>query len=989
MADQSSWQPLLSDDFEIDTGYWNLSPQMSLVTENGNRVLQIDGSSYACLRYGLDWSDYAVTSQFRLVSSGNVNFTFRDVGKGGIYAVNMWKDGVNLYRQFGDFAEIVESDFKPIVEGVWHQLRLVAEGGEIGVYVDNELRIAYTDSQPALFGTICFGNEEDSVVFFDDISVIGVDPESKNNNDKFPWIRTGGPNGGVGYDIRFHPSDPKIMFVTDNPSGVNKSTDGGQTWKQSNKGIDIRAHAQINGAPIFSLTIDPNNPDIIWAGTQNFKGIFQSVDGGESWVKKDKGIEGGDDVSFRGFAIHPNDSNIVVAAAEIKTPDHGILFGKSKGKIFESADQGDNWTCVWEGDSLARVVLFNPIDPKILYASTGFWDVESYNDVGVGVLKSTDGGKTWNPINKGLGSLYIGFLDMHPSDPDILIAAAGGQADKHAGDHGIYLTTDGGSSWNKIYTYGGLPIDFFSIAGFSPSNPDILYAANDLVFARSEDGGRTWTEYNDGFGWGPPGIRSGPPIGIAIHPDNPMNVFVNSYTGGNFITTDGGESWINASKGYTGAELTGISIAPNSPDLVYTIGRSGQFKSLDFGANWEGLAIEPARQPEWWTVAVHPLNGQEVLISDQLADIIFKSTNGGATWQPILEGLDYDELSDGRSEGFKAIAYSSSNPNIVYAGAYGFKLDLHPKASLGMYKSEDGGENWMEINNGLDSPLLNINCIAVHPENSNTLYIGTWQDGVFKSTDGGASWQPASNGLLSADVRSLAIDPMNPMVIYAGLGGGVGIMKTTDGGGQWVEINDGMAVACPSYLLSAGQVKGGISFEEPKMPASSLYGLVPWTSVEALAIDPLNPQVIFAGDLSFGVYRSADGGASWHPVNAGLTARAVKALAMAGNGTLLYAAVQGGGVFRLNACLESPVKADDDTYDSIQFALDDVSVGGEATLRLQSILFEEKIYFERNTAVTLSGGYDCGFSVQGPPTTIDGGLEISKGLVTVSNIVLQ
>ena len=112
--------------------------------------------------------------------------------------------------------------------------------------------------------------------------------------------------------------------------------------------------------------------------------------------------------------------------------------------------------------------------------------------------------------------------------------------------------------------------------------------------------------------------------------------------------------------------------------------------------------------------------------------------------------------------------------------------------SYGMYKSTDGGETWVKINNGLETSLININCIAVHPTNSDIVYIGTWRDGVFKTIDGGQTWVLKSNGLASADVRSLAIDPKNPEVVYAGLGDGVGIFKTTNGGELWGEINTGL-----------------------------------------------------------------------------------------------------------------------------------------------------------------------------------------------------
>src|SRR3989338_4147869 len=108
-----------------------------------------------------------------------------------------------------------------------------------------------------------------------------------------PLVKTGGPIGGLGYDVRISPSDKNTMFVTDNWSGVNKSADAGATWVNSNTGIDIKAGPSNDAVPIFSLTIDPNNANRLWAGTQGEGpdfGVFRSDDGGAAWTKRITGI---------------------------------------------------------------------------------------------------------------------------------------------------------------------------------------------------------------------------------------------------------------------------------------------------------------------------------------------------------------------------------------------------------------------------------------------------------------------------------------------------------------------------------------------------------------------------------------------------------------------------------------------------------------------------------------------------------------------------
>ncbi|MBU0504758.1 hypothetical protein KJ708_02100, partial [bacterium] len=108
------------------------------------------------------------------------------------------------------------------------------------------------------------------------------------------WDDVGGPIGGLGYDVRINPEDNDIMFVTDNYAGVGYSTDGGETWTRANQGINIKTGPTEDSVPIFSLTIDPNDPDIIWAGTDagegsNF-GVYKSIDSGANWTLKADGI---------------------------------------------------------------------------------------------------------------------------------------------------------------------------------------------------------------------------------------------------------------------------------------------------------------------------------------------------------------------------------------------------------------------------------------------------------------------------------------------------------------------------------------------------------------------------------------------------------------------------------------------------------------------------------------------------------------------------
>ena len=736
-----------------------------------------------------------------------------------------------------------------------------------------------------------------------------------------PWLKTGGPSGGLGYDVRIHPEDKNIMFVTDNPSGVNKSYDAGKTWTQRNKGITTRTGSSGDGIPVFSLTIDPNNPNIVWTGTQNAKGIYKSIDCGETWTKMDNGVMEDNEISFRGFGIDPNNSDIVFAGAEIETGVLGIEFTRVKGKIYRTENGGKNWCCVWKGGSLARFIIINPtvtevnangqVYSKIMYASTGIFDREAFNDNdnepgGVGILKSTDGGKTWHQINDGITNRFVGFLAMHPTNPDVLFAATGNNAWAYPPNNlmgGVYRTQNGGDSWEQML-FGNI----FTVVTFSLSNPNTIYAGSAGAFYRSDDGGETWRKFQQkkGGGYGPPGVRAGFPISAVVAPDDPMTIFANNYGGGNFKSNDGGQTWVDASKGYTGADLRDITIDANNPDIVYTIGRSGPFSSFNGGEDWAGIAFPPATAAEWYAIALNPDNQMEVIISDEHQGIIFRSVDSGNRWEKVFKHPEVWASNPNKRHGFKTIAYAPSNTEIIYAGmrreSRAAEGDLPYGPSFGIYKSTDGGNMWTEKNAGLEGSDKNINDIVVHPLNPDIAYAGTLRDGIYKTMDGGENWASMSNGLVSADIQCLALEPKNPEVVYAGLGEGCGIFKSVNSGELWQETNQGIDLQCPSSLLPVGKVKEGMSVETPNklMFAGRDYYSIPWTSVKSIVIDPTNPKTIYAADYSSGVYMSVDGGVNWQMINDGLSTRSVSALVISANGKVLYAATSGEGVFRLS-----------------------------------------------------------------------------------------
>jgi photosystem II stability/assembly factor-like uncharacterized protein len=713
------------------------------------------------------------------------------------------------------------------------------------------------------------------------------------------WVSTGGPLGGLGYDVRIHPATKSVMYVTDNNAGVILSTNGGKTWRPSNTGITVKGGPTGDAYTIFSLTVDPNDPNVLWAGTNGDNkafGVFKSTDGGATWTMKSSGIsDAGYGIVFRGFTVQPGNSSVVYAQAELPTPVHGREFDRVQGVVYKTTDGGESWTQLWPaapalGDNLARYVIVDPTDSSTLYLSTGIFDREAYNSDcaagvagagGVGVLKSTDGGAHWSAVNGGLGDLYVGSLRMHPTNRLVLFAATGNNACSGGYDgsfvSGLFRTVDGGASWSKVVSN-----DIMTAVAFSPSDPSVVYAGSANAFYRSDDGGAHFVRYTKpaGWEWGPPGVRAGVPIDVVVDPDDPNLLYANAYGGGVFRSTDGAQTWAIWSQGYSGADVHAAVVADASAANVFAIGRSGPFKSPNYGLDWTGIGNGAATFPEWYSVAVHPSLPNVVLVADEHQGVILRSTDGGGDFVEVLRNPGANAGDPTRREGFKALSFAPSDGAIVYAGVAKDRGTIDAMTPVGsvLYKSVDGGATFTVPSADLDGK--NVYRFLVDRADANVVWAAT-SGGLHRSVNGGASWTKLTGGN-GGPFAAVAVDPSNGSVVVASEKN-VGIWVSLDAGATW----------------PGGPYNTGFTNASP--------------AVVALAFEPGGSGALYAADFYSGVYRSSDGGKTWSGTPdagmSGLAVRAVKDLALAGG--VVYATTQGGGVFRLGgpALVPSPAQA--------------------------------------------------------------------------------
>jgi len=842
------------EDFE--SGYaldWSESEGWDVIQEaGGNWVYR--GREHFTTQYGGErWGDHTLKLRVKLIRE-RIHINYRLASDACTrYFIAFGETFLDINKTYPCevFHQLAHSDADH-QRGRWYEVEIVGRGGTLEVYVDGVLRVSCTDPDPLLYGSIALETGPGWEACVDDIEVLG-----HSTPTGLSWVRTGGPLGGLGYDIRMRPDNPDIMYVTDAYSGIHMSTDGGRSWRPSNTGITARVGNSGDAIPVFSLTIDPHDHDILWAGTDGVLGIYKSVDAGRTWTKMVNGVEEQFGITFRGFTVDPRISDIVYAAAEVHDwwwAGHAVmgpLFNKQKGVVYRTTNGGMSWSAVWRGDSLARYVWIDPRDPDVIYISTGFMDRDAANSDfskgipgGEGVFKSVDGGRTWLRINTGLENLYVGSLFMHPEDPSILLAGVGNNPYEEGS--GVYLSMDGGATWDRRLI--GVHGEMITAVEFALSNPDIAYAGSQHSIYRSDDEGGTWQVVSGGWSesWGPQRTNPGFPVDFQVDPRDPDRVFVNCYMGGNFVSEDGGHTWSDASKGYTGAQMRGIAVDPANANRVLAVGRSGIWESLDGGDSWRTGTPTLHMCTPWYTIAIDPSNPQHTLGGYECAWALAETRNGGRTWRQVSSlGTD---IAHGKC--WRSIAFAPAKPLVVYAAtSYLFGTDwVTTVPAEGLFVSRDGGSTWAKIASQQIPEDANVTALAISPVDENTVYAATGSGGFLRSSDGGQTWAVGNSGLpLNPVIWTIACHPADPAVLYAGLDRAA-IYRSFDGGVSW-------------------------------QPSSA--GMNPEAIVSDIVFDPTNPDVVFATDRMSGVYRSLDGGSTWQAINQGLRMREVNALAIA------------------------------------------------------------------------------------------------------------
>lgn len=549
------------------------------------------------------------------------------------------------------------------------------------------------------------------------------------------------------------------------------------------------------------------------------------------------------------ITVDPNNSSI-------------IYVGTPAGGCWKSINGGNTWTPLSDDLSSLGVsgIAIDPTNSNNIYIATG--DGDGNDTYSIGVLKSTDGGVTWNQTGLTWATTQARVMRkiiINPNDPNIIFVAT---------SHGLFRTTDGGSNWMSVLSGTIRDVEF------NPANPNTVFACTATNFFKSTAGGglNTYTGIINGLA--SPSAIGRMAIGVTPADTNYVYVLVSDVNTSGFLglyrSTNAGNNFSlmtnspnvfgyntngNDSGGQSWYDMA-LAVSPVNENIVFT-GGINVWRSVNGGITLNALSQWnwPTGSFEYVHADIHTLDFYGNTLFCGSDGGIFKSINNGNSFSDLTPGIQHSQ--------FYRLGNSVTNSGIIMGGTQdngSFMLKngnwTHVTGGDGMecvvdysnsnimystsqygnvYKSTDGGNSFNGITGSIGSQGAWVTPYTLDPVNPNTIYLG--YEEVWKSTNGGGSWNTISS-FGGADLKSLVVAPSNNNVIFAATDNI--IRKTTNGGSNWTDIT----------------------------------GTLPNLAITYIAVHNTNPDTLWvslsgytSGDK---VYKSEDGGSSWINVSGNL-----------------------------------------------------------------------------------------------------------------------
>ena len=682
------------------------------------------------------------------------------------------------------------------------------------------------------------------------------------------------------------------IYIAGASGGIWKTMNEGTTWEP------IFENAM--STSIGDLAIDPQNPNIIWAGTgeanifrssQAGAGIFRSKDAGESW--EHLGLINTNTISR--IIVHPTNSNIVFVAAG----GHEWTNNKDRG-LYKTIDGGKSWKKILyiNDQTAANDLVMDPENPDILYATTWQRVRKHWNDprtekdyTGTAIYKTLDGGKSWEPINNGLPEANargrIG-IDLCKAQPNVLYAFVDNYEQLEANDafndqtdaYGrpssgrikgatVYRSNNSGASWDQVSeqtaymenlsgTYGWV----FGQIRVDPINPEKIYVMG-LALNMSDDGGKTFKPLR--------GMHSDH-HGLWIDPEN-TDYLVNVNDGGIAISYDGGDNFRTFYNNLPLTQFFNVNYDMAEPFHVYgsiqDIGSKKGIVDLSNGrSKIPSVDFENAPGGEGSNHFIDPTNPDIVYSAGFYGTITRSNVKEGTNKRimpPVPEGMD--RL---RGQWLAPFIISPHNSQIIYHG------------TQVIHRSMNMGESWEKISPDLtynldekkgDIPFQTIFSISESALKFGLIYAGTDDGRVWITKNSGADWKEINEGLpLQKWVSQIEASKFDLGTVYMTQNGkreddfAAYIWKSEDFGETWKDIS----------------------------------GNIPNGPANVIREDPHHKNILYVG-TDFGAYVSINGGQDWHSLSGNFPTTYVHDLVIHPRDNILVAATHGRGIWAMDA----------------------------------------------------------------------------------------
>jgi photosystem II stability/assembly factor-like uncharacterized protein len=642
---------------------------------------------------------------------------------------------------------------------------------------------------------------------------------------------------------------PATMYVGAASGGVWKTVNNGITWTPVFDGQ--KSHS------IGDVAVAPSNAEIVWVGTGESNarnsvswgdGVYKSVDGGKTW--QNMGLR--DTQHIGRIIIHPTNPDVVYVAAL------GHIWAPNKERgLFRTTDGGKTWECVKFIDEETGFIdlAMDPNDAETLYAAAyrvrrdGFSGPNPQVLYGpaAGLYKTTDAGKTWKRLTKGLPDGPIGRcgISIYRKNPNVLFAQV--QTDK---------------------------TDIRVVAGQPPKQNDEPSTGG--IF-RSDDRGETWVKLND--------LCPRPFYfsQIRVDPNDDQRVYVCGVT--LFVSVDGGKKFAGGAAPGVHADQHALWIDPADSDHHVIGCDGGLYVTYDRGANWEHFKNLPISQ--FYGVGVDMRKPYRVY--GGLQD---NGTWGGPSRTKNREGIGTaDWFRIFGADGFQ-VAPDPNDVDTVYAEwQYGRFLRINVSTGHVTTITPAPVEGAPAYRFNWNAPM------QLSAFDSKTVYFAG--NHVFRSTDRGVLWEvlgpdltrgTAKSPLHAHTISALTESPRKQGLLYVGSDDGV-VHVSRNGGSTWIDISDRLPdVAADRHItkIECSPHADGTAFlslsrhrnddHRPYLLKTEDAG-VTWKSIAAnlpadgpvhvIRCDPRNASLLYVG-TEFGLFVSANGGASWQPFKAGL-----------------------------------------------------------------------------------------------------------------------